>query len=184
MVNSVDDVRVGVDGVVSSAPLATAAPTAIDSTLNVAFNDVGYISEDGVVESNATTVERKRAWQKAAPVRTLVTEGETTFTFTMLQTNSETLSVYYGLEPEDIDGATGSFVTSGATEKPHRSWVLDFIDGDELIRKYIPDGQVTETGDISYVSSDVIAYEVTLVAYDNATLGGSVRHFFSALIDA
>lgn len=182
MANTASEVRVAVDGVVRVAPLATTAPTDIDATWT-GSDDLGYISEDGIVESNTLTTEKKRAWQRNAVVRTVVTEGETTFQFTMIQTSSATLAEYYGIEVADIDEATGSFVSNPGVEKPRKSYVLDFIDGDELIRKYIPDGQITETGDISYVSQELIMYPVTLTAYDNESLNGSVKHYYSVLID-
>lgn len=182
MAQSIDEVRVGVDGVVSSAPLGTAAPTAVDSALNVAFKDLGYVSEDGVTEANTQTAEKVRAWQRNAVVRTLVTEGETTYQLTLIQTNADTLAEYYGLESADIDTDEGSFVTSPGAERPHRSYVIDVIDGDELIRKYIKDGQITEVGDQVYQNGAPIGYEVTITAYDDADLGGSVKHFFSALV--
>jgi hypothetical protein len=183
MAQTASEVRVGVDGVVSSAPLATAAPTGVDSALNVAFVDLGYVSEDGVTESNTVGTEKVRAWQGNAVVRTLITEGETTFSFTLLQTNASTLAEYYGLESADIDDATGSFVSSATVDRPRRSYVIDVVDGDELIRKYVADGQVTEVGDQVFQNGAPIGYEVTITAYDNATLGGSVKHFFSALVE-
>lgn len=184
MAQTASEVRVGVDGVVSSAPLGTAAPTAVDSALNVAFKDLGYVSEDGVTESNTTSTEKVRAWQGNAVVRTLITEGETTYSFTLIQTNAQTLSEYYGLETADIDTDEGSFVTSATVNRPRRAYVIDVIDGDELIRKFIPDGQVTEVGDQVFQNGAPIGYEVTVTAYDNSTLGGSVKHFFSALVTA
>ena len=182
MANSAEEVRVAVDGVVSSAPLGTTLPTTVDGALGGTFTDVGYISEDGVTEANSRTTEQKRAWQKRAVVRTLVTEGETTFQFTMIQTTSKTLSEYYGIPLADINAATGSFVTSNVDEAPRQVYVLDVLDGDDKIRKVIADGQVTERGDIVYVSTDIIQYEVTITAYDNEALGGSVKHFYSALV--
>lgn len=182
MAQTIDEVRVGVDGVVSSAPKGTTAPTAVDSALGAGWVDLGYVSEDGVTESNATTTEKVRAWQRNAVVRTLITEGETTFACTLLQTNADTLKEYYGLETADINTTSGSFVSSATVDRPHRSYVIDVIDGDELIRKYLPDGQITEVGDQVFQNGAPIGYEVTITAYDDATLGGSVKHFFSALV--
>lgn len=183
MANNASEVRVAVDGAVRTAPLGTTAPTSVDATWT-GSSDVGYISEEGITESNNITVEKRRAWQRNAVVRTVVTEGETTFQFTMIQTTSATLAEYYGIEVADIDTDEGSFVSDPGVEKPRKSYVLDFIDGDELVRKYIPDGQVTETGDVTYVSQDIISYPVTITAYDNGVLGGSVKHFYSALVEA
>jgi hypothetical protein len=182
MTGTAGEVRVAVDGVVRVAPLATAAPTSVDSTWT-GSTDIGYISDEGITETNTLTTEKIRAWQRNAVVRTIVTEGVTTFQFTMIQTSSATLAEYYGIELADIDEATGSFVSNPGVEKPRKSYVLDFIDGDEKIRKYIPDGQVTETGDVSYVSQELIAYPVTVTAYDDGVLEGSVQHFFSALVE-
>ena len=182
MAQTASEVRVGVDGVVSSAPLGSTAPTAVDSALDAAFNDLGYVSEDGVTESNSVTTEPVRAWQGNAVVRTIITEGTTTFALTLLQTNADTLAEYYGLETADINTTSGSFVSSATVARPRRSYVIDVIDGDELIRKYIPDGQVTEVGDQVFQNGAPIGYEVTITAYDDATLGGSVKHFFSALV--
>lgn len=182
MAQTIDEVRVGVDGVVSSAPTGSTAPTSVSSALVAPWVDLGYVSEDGVTESNAVTSERLRAWQRNAVVRTLITEGESTFSFTLIQTNADTLKEYYGLEAADIAGATGSFVTGSTIDRPHRSYVIDVIDGAELIRKYIPDGQITEVGDQVFQNGAPIGYEVTITAYDDATLGGAVKHFFSSLV--
>jgi hypothetical protein len=182
MAQTASEVRVGVDGVVSSAPLGSTAPTSVSAALDAAFSDLGYVSEDGVTEANTVTTEKVRAWQGNAVVRTLITEGDTTYSFTLLQTNADTLAEYYGLEAADIDGVSGSFVSSATVDRPRRSYVIDVIDGDELIRKYIPDGQVTEVGDQVFQNGAPIGYEVTITAYDDATLGGSVKHFFSALV--
>lgn len=182
MAQTIDEVRVGVDGVVSSAPIGSTEPTSVSSELASPWVDLGYVSEDGVTEANATTTEKVRAWQRGAVVRTLVTEGETTFAFTLLQTSADVLAEYYGLTADDIDGATGSFVSSPTVERPHRAYIIDVIDGDELIRKYVPDGQITEVGDQVFQNGAPIGYEVTIGAYDNATLGGSVKHFYSSLV--
>ena len=174
----VSEVRVGVDGVVRVADLGTTAPTTISATWTGSV-DLGFVSEDGLVESNATTVEKLRAWQNASVVRTLVTEGETTFTFTLIQTSEETLSEYYGLEAGDI--TSGAFVSNPSVERPHKSYVFDIIDGDNLIRKYIKDGQITEVGDIVYQNGAPVGFEVTLMAYYDDTLGGTVKHWYTEI---
>lgn len=177
MSKNVDQVKVGVDGVVSSAPTGTAAPTTVDGTLNVAFADLGYVSEDGVTETNERTHEMIRAWQNGRIVRTIVTEGSTTFSFTLLQTSSDVLAEYYG----GTIAVDGSIVTDPHDERPHRAYVIDVVDGTDKIRKYIPDGQITEVGDIVYANGEPVGYEVTLMAYHNDALGGSVKHWFKSL---
>ena len=172
------EVRVGVDGVVRVAPLGTAAPTTISGAWTSSV-DLGYVSEDGLTESNATTTEPIKAWQNGAIVRTVVTEGTTTFQFTLIQTSEETLLEYYGIVTADI--VSGAFVSNPTAERPHKSYVFDVIDGDSVVRKYIKDGQVTEVGDIVYQNGAAIGFELTVTAYYDATLGGSVKHWYTEI---
>ena len=171
------EVRVAVDGVVASAPTATTAPTDAVTALPTGFIDLGYVSEDGVTEANSQTVEKIKAWQKSAVVRSTVTEGETTYKLALIQTNADTLAEYYGAAV----ATDGSIVVDPTREHPHRSYIIDVIDGDELIRTYIPDGQVTEVGDQVYQAGAPIGYEVTITAYDNVTLGGAAKKWYASL---
>ena len=59
----------------------------------------------------------------------------------------------------EIDGALA----------PHASWVLHIVDGDNLRRIVIPDGQVTERQDVTYVNGDAIQYGVTITCYPDAS---------------
>jgi len=177
MSKDADQVKVGVDGVISSADLGSTAPTTVDGVLDAAFTDLGYVSEDGVTETHDRTQEMIRAWQNAQVVRTVTTEGTTTFSFTLLQTSADVVAEYYG----GTVAVDGSIVTDPSDERPHRAYVIDIVDGTDKIRKYIPDGQITEVGDIVYANGEPIGYEVTLMAYYNDTLSGSVKHWFASL---
>lgn len=180
MAQTASEVRVGVDGKVLVAPLGTTAPTGIDATWT-GSTDLGYISEDGLTEADSTTVEKIRAWQKRRIVRSVVTEGETTFQFTLIQTNEDILSEVYGLEAGDI--TSGAFVSDPEVERPHKSYVIDVIDGENLVRKYIPDGQVTEVGNRVYQNGAAIGYPITVMAYYNSALGGAVKHWYTEIAE-
>lgn len=172
------EVRVAVDGIVSVAVLGTTAPTSATASLPASWKDLGYISEDGVDEENSQDSEKLKAWQNSKTVRTIVTDGETVFKFTLLQSSKETLETYYGVAV----GTDGSFVFDPTAERPKRCLILDVIDGTNRIRKFAPESQVTEVGTISHKNGEVLGYEVTVTAYRNDTLGGSVKHFHSALV--
>lgn len=178
MAKSESEVRVAVDGMVSTAALGATAPTSASSNLGSAWADTGYISEDGIEEENSQDTEKLKAWQNSKTVRTLVTGGETTFKFTMLQSNAETLKLYYGATVD----ANGSFVFDPTAERPTIAIVLDVIDGTNRIRKYAPEAQVTSIGTVTHKNGEGVAYEVTVTAYRNTTLGGSVKHWHSALV--
>lgn len=170
------NVSVAGDGIVAVAPLATTGPTGL-GVLPTGFVDLGYISEDGVTESTDQSVEQIKAWQRNAVVRSTVAEGTTTFSFTMIETKAATVELAFGAEV-DVDG---SYVKNPGKERPRQSFIIDVIDGDRLERQYIPDGQVTELGEITRANGEAVGYEVTITAYDNEGIGGAVKVWDTAL---
>lgn len=169
-------VSVAGDGIVAVGPLTATAPTGLGA-LPTGFTDLGYISEDGVTESTDQSVEKIKAWQRNAVVRSVVTEGESTFSFTLIETKKETVELAFGVT---VDGS-GSYVKDAGKERPHRSFIIDVVDGGRQERSYIPDGQVTELGEVARVNGEPVGYEVTITAFNSAALGGSVKVWDSAL---
>lgn len=172
------NVRVAVTGAVYVAPTATAAPTAADATLNVAFKDLGYVSEDGVTETRDRSTNEIRAWQNADLVREVVTDSSLAYSFTLIETKLETIELFYGGTVDDTDGSIG--IVPSATGGRH-SFVIDVIDGTDLIRIYLPSAEITEVGDQVYQSGEAIGYEVTVKGYPVS--GVTATKFFSALVE-
>lgn len=156
------NVRVAVTGAVYVAPTGTAAPTAFGSTLNAAFKDLGYVSEDGVTETRERSTEDIRAWQNAAIVRTAVTESAIRFQFVLIETKKETVEAFYG---SSVTDATGLITIDPSTTGGRKSWVLDIIDGAVTERTYIAEGEITEVGDVVYANGEPIGHDVTVTAY-------------------
>jgi hypothetical protein len=163
MALTAENVRVGVTGAVYVAPAGTTLPTDATTALPVDHEDVGYIHEDGVTETQDTDTTDIVSWQNGAKIRKVQTSHDLTYSFTMLETSQVTLREYYG---NFTDGgvADDSVVIDGA-ELPNRVWVLSVVDGDHVLRVVIPDGQVTERGDITYANGDAIGREVTITCY-------------------
>jgi hypothetical protein len=51
-------------------------------------------------------------------------------------------------------------------------FVIDVVDGTNLVRYVFPDAQVTEWGDISIVNADAISYEITVTGYADSAGNG------------
>lgn len=177
MSKNIDEVRVGVDGVVAVAPFGSTAPTTAVSSLPGAYVDYGYVSDAGVTESTSVTSEKIRAWQKAKVVRTTITEATVSWSLVLIQTSAETVALYHG----GIVEADGSIVVDPSAERPVLAVVIDVIDGDEIIRSFAPEAQVTEVGDLVYQNGAPIGYEVTIEANYNEALGGAVKKWYSSL---
>ena len=172
-------VRVAVTGEVLVGLTSATAPTGTGGT-TTGFDGLGYVSEDGVTETRDRSSDTIKAWQGGANVRTVVTDGTLTYNFTLLETKKETVELFYGTTVTEA-ASDGSFVIVPTNTGGRKSFVIDVVDGAELIRTYIPQGEVTEVGDRVYAGGDPIGYEVTVTAYPDDTIGGSAKVWATAL---
>lgn len=164
MTQTAANVKVGVTGSIYKAPTATSLPTTVDEALDGSFNDVGYISEDGVTTATNADTNDIRAWQNGDTVRKVQTSHDFTVAFTMLETNSEALELYYGNFTAGPGGDPG-VVQVQASQGFRGCFVMNVVDDDQLIRIVLPDAQVSERQDVVYVNGDAISYGVTLTCY-------------------
>lgn len=155
------NVLIGSTGAAYVGPTGTAAPTAADDVLNAAFKDLGYLSDDGVVETYDDTTDEITAWQGAAVVRRVISSSSATIAFTMIETKKDTLELFH-------KGSTmsGDQLDVLGANSDRRSFVVDVQDGDDIIRIYVANGEVTERGEITYANNgDALGYPVTITAY-------------------
>lgn len=176
-----ENVKVAVTGAVYVGTDAAAAPTSATSILGTGWRSVGYISEDGVVEANTQDSNEIIAWQNSDVVRKTITRSEVTYQFTMIETNEASLGLFYG---RTIDGGTDTSHTIGGASTTRLPIIIDIVDGGKVVRRYAPDAEVTERGEVTFAAGDALGYQVTLTAYPDATLGGSVEAFYQDAIPA
>ena len=173
MALTASNVRVGVTGAVyhgtiAGVTLPVDATTALDSDLA----DVGYLSEDGITEALEDSRERIRAWQNSTTVREVRSDFAVRYSFTMIESNLESMRAYYGR-----DNVTSlASVEIAPDNSLNEVWVVQIVDGDQDIRIVIPNGQVTERGEVTYVGTDAIAYPVTVTAYPDSTGVNAYRY--------
>jgi hypothetical protein len=159
MATTASNVRVATTGGIYFTDDDTAElPIAVTDTLDAKFDEVGYVSEDGVTETINSTTNRIRAWQNGDIVREVETEHDYTLQFTMIETNETSLAIYYG---NHEDGLTE--VKAG--QKVRGLWVFDFKDGDDLVTIAVPDGEVTARESINRRAGDPTSYGVTVTCY-------------------
>lgn len=168
MALTASNVRVGVTGAVFAAPAGTTLPTDAVSAINAAFVDVGYVSEEGVATATATETNDITAWQNGDIVRKVQTAHDFTVAFTMIETNAKSLELYYGNYTGGPGGASAVVQVKGVQGYRGR-FVINVIDDQEEIRIVIPDGQVTERGDVTYVNGDAVSYPVTITCYPDSS---------------
>lgn len=156
------------------APLATALPTSGTTAPNAAFKSAGYLGEDGVTEGGDRGTEKIKAWG-GDTVKVTQTDHSLTYQFTFIETlNADVLKTIYGDANVTTTAATASTGTIHAVKvtgdvMPHKSFIFEIKDGLAKIRIVVPDGQITEVGEITYSDSEVIGYQVTVECFPDAT---------------
>lgn len=162
MTTTVENVLVGT-GIALVAPTGSTLPTDPTTTVDGAFNDLGGVSEDGLTQAlNEDTTEIK-LWD-GSTARKLKTTFDLTFALTFLETNPDVLAIYNGNYTDETN--FGSIEIKKATVR--KAWIFHMIDGDNLIRIVVPDGEITGHGDVVYKNDQAVAYPVTITAYPDA----------------
>lgn len=95
MANDSGEVRLAPNGSVFVADLGTVLPNTATIALNAAFEDLGYIDEDGVSISPSVELTDIMMWQSAVPVKTTLDSVTLEVQFNMGQVNKTTWGLYF-----------------------------------------------------------------------------------------
>lgn len=161
-----------VNGAVFRAPLSQSLsiPTSATATLAAAFVGLGYVSDDGVKNTNSPSSQTIKAWG-GDTVLVIQTEKPDEFELTLIETlNKNVLSAVYGSTNVSGSIGTGITVNANAKEAEEAAWVIDMVlRGDVLKRIVIPDGKVSNVAEINYSDEEAIGYQLTISAMPDSS---------------
>lgn len=170
MANNVANVTAGkpkISGAVYRAVAGTTAPTDSTTALSADFKALGYCSEDGLVNSNSPSSTNIKAWG-GDTVLVIQEEKEDTFQLTLIEVlNVEVLKAVYGSTnvTGTLTDTSGLTVTANAKEPEYGVWAIDMVmTGGATKRIVIPNGKISEIGDITYSDTEAVGYEITITA--------------------
>ena len=105
-----------------------------------------------------------------ATVRKVLETFDGTLAWTMISTNAGALGVAFGEDHVSTEAASTTHGKQTRTElgvhlPGARSWVFLMKDGDARIVIVVPNGQVTEVGEVTFASNAAVGWAVTLSTY-------------------
>lgn len=154
-------------GAILTAPVGTTLPTSAVDTLNVAFKDSGYVTEDGVSVSPTWNTNKLHDWS-GANVRTMLDSFEGQISFALMELLSEeSAKQVFGASNVTKTAASSSHGTQlnisiGNTLPEERAWVFKMKDGNAKALIVIPRGQVSAVDTIAFNRNNSANLPVTL----------------------
>lgn len=141
-------------------------PTDTTTELDPAFKALGFVGDEGIKNSNSASVKKIKAFG-GTNVLSIQEEKPDEFKLKFIEAlNVDVLKMVYG--DSNVTGTleTGITVKANAAELPSKAFVIDLIlrDG-TLKRTVIPNGAVTEVGEITYSDADAVGYDTTISAF-------------------
>lgn len=151
-------------GAIYRAPIGTTLPTSYSDTLDAAFKNLGYVSEDGVTNGNSPSGDKVRAWG-GTTVLNYMEDKPDTFKMKLIEAfNPEVLKTIYN-EANVTDSSGDIHVKATAEEMKQYAWVIDMLlKGNRAKRIVIPIASITELEEIVYKDNEPVGYGITLSA--------------------
>ena len=151
-------------GAVYYAPIGTPVPADNEATLDAAFKDLGFVSQEGVTRSISKSTTTIKEWGNGT---VLITEDEKTVTykFKLIEyLNPEVQKFVHGSANVTGTIAAGLHIGINDAEAEEHIIVIDQVMRGKKDRMVINRGVITEIGDTTYVGNNAVAYDLTITA--------------------
>jgi hypothetical protein len=152
-----------ITGAIMSAEKGTTLPTDASTPPDPAFEDSGYITEDGATLADAQTWVDIKDWG-GDTVRRIKSESQVTIATSFLEVNGNSAKAAFGENNVTVTGGQIA-IKINVKEPTRKSWLVNMLDGDRFLRLVIPDGQVTDRGDMQFTRQGAVVIPVTITAY-------------------
>lgn len=176
-------------GAIFWAPLGTTLPTSATEELDSAFQNLGYVTEDGVTISTEEESDTIKAWGPEDVIVTQTSYGKTVNLNLMETARESVLKFVYG-DKNVTKNSNGSFAWDDTGEPlPRGVFIVDTLQNNgsaepRFKRQIFGDSQfVDRSGDHVYNDTDPVAFPIVVKAYKFRTADNKdtyVRTYLSA----
>lgn len=158
-----------VGGAMYIAVYGTTLPTDAKTELAAAFTCMGSISEDGMTRSQSVDTTVIKDWGGTVVAVTNNGKVETLKCAFIDNTNLSMLKAIYG--DSNVTQATKKItIKSGAVAPTANVYACDMILANGAVERIVaPAGYITDIGDITYVGTDIVKYDVTITCAADAS---------------
>ena len=148
-------------GYIFVAPAGTTLPTNIETKLDKAFSVLGFIAEDGYVESMETDSEDFKDINGEL-IDSEITSYVESATFTLAEIKAKTLKLMYGdANVTDENGVIS--VAHNSAARDEWSLVLELVlKNNRRWRKVVPIAKTDELGDMTIAVAELAVREITI----------------------
>lgn len=163
-------------GAIYRAPVGAKLPVTYSEQLDSAFKNLGFVSEDGIINGNSPSGDKVKAWG-GATVLNYMDDKPDTFKMKLLEAfNADVLKTIYNEKNVVVAEGSGDIhITATAEDMAQYVWVIDMIlKGGRAKRIVIPSASITEMEEIVYKDNEPIGYGITLSAVPDAS--GAYHH--------
>ena len=150
---------------------ADTIPTSVTEALptSMALKPAGFTGEEGLSFAVENEVENINDMAGDVVVAIQSSSTDTLSLEFMEAANADVLRAVKGEGDVTVETDGTIIVRNTAKETPYKSFVFDFLYQGRQVRIIVPNGRVTETGELVYNRSDVVRYPVTITCFpDNS----------------
>lgn len=171
--NDTNNVSVGKGkhgGYLFIAPVGTPLPTKYNDTLDAAFENFGYLSEDGIKE--AVEIESEEFKDLNGDItQTSTTSNKKTWTFAAEEIKEVVFKTLVGASNVTVDTTNHQIkVSDKAADFTDYSLVFEIVRSNgKAMRKVAPIARITELGEVTYAANELIKFEATWLLKKNTS---------------
>jgi hypothetical protein len=168
-----DNIKIAANGSLWVAPVGSTLPVDATTALNVAFVDVGYLTEDGITITPSQDMTVIRSWQSYVPTRRVTNTRDLTVAGVMQEFKRSNLVLAMGGGSTGMASGIVTYTPPSPGGAPYeRAVVVEWQDGTAQFRLVVPRMLVSELGAITLRRSEEAKLPFTLGIIDEDGDGG------------